>query len=148
MDYSWDRRATEKLSLVREGRSNERKEFGCLANGLQPNGLWGLGVVVLHLSGFAGCGCNELRMIEPGPGIFLPTAGTEPPATGLPDRLDRLPVKIGQTQIWIQNPQLYRFRTSNRPVRPVYRSGLTGYRSVWPVTGRFRLNSNFFSFLV
>ena len=68
------------------------------------------------------------------PGIFLPTAGTEPPATGsgLPDRLDRLPVKTGQTQIWIQNPQLYRFRTSNRPV--------------WPVTGRFRLNSNFFFF--
>jgi hypothetical protein len=34
-------------------------------------------------------------------GIFLPTAGTEPPATGsgLPDRLDRLPVKTGQTQI-------------------------------------------------
>ena len=36
-----------------------------------------------------------------GAGIFLPTAGTEPPATGsgLPDRLDRLPVKTGQTQI-------------------------------------------------
>jgi len=34
-------------------------------------------------------------------GFFYPTAGTEPPATGpgLPDRLDRLPVKTGQTQI-------------------------------------------------
>ena len=31
-----------------------------------PTDCGGSGVVVLHLSGFAGCGCNELRMIEPG----------------------------------------------------------------------------------
>ena len=61
--------------------------------------------------------------------VFLPTSGTKPPPTGSgkPDRFDRLPEKTGH----IQNPnQKLMFNQFLSASRPVYRFGLTGYRSV------------------
>ena len=67
----------------------------------------------------------------------------------LADRFDRFtgPVWVVTSQIQILNKkrQFNRFPPVSRPVWPVYRSGLTDYRSVWVVTGQiqfFYLNSN------
>ena len=72
-------------------------------------------------------------------GFFLPTDPTKPPpsGSGKPDRFDRLPKNTGQIQISNKKWQFNRFPPVSWPVRPVYRFGLTGYRSVWVVTGRF-----------
>ena len=55
--------------------------------------------------------------------VFFPTGHPKPLATGsgLPYRFDRLPVKIGQIQIWIQKTQFNRFVPVYQPVWPVYR---------------------------
>ena len=72
-------------------------------------------------------------------GFFFPTAPVKPPpsGSGLPDRFDRKPVDTGWIQIQIQNRMCNQFWPVYRPFWPVYQSGLTGYRSVWVVTGRF-----------
>jgi hypothetical protein len=53
-----------------------------------------------------------------------------PSGSGKPDRFDRLPKKPVQIQISNKKQQFNRFPPVSRPVRPVYRSGLTGYQSV------------------
>ena len=70
-------------------------------------------------------------------GFTKPIGPVKPPTSGsgLLDRFDR---KTGWIQIQIQKHMCNRFRPVYRPVWPVYRSGLTGYRCFNQKIRRFK----------
>ena len=73
------------------------------------------------------------RFTKPSGPIKPPTSGS-----GLPDRFDQKSVETGWIQIQIQKHMYNRFRPVYRPVWPVYRSGLTGYRCFNQKIWRFK----------